>query len=217
MNSTKSQGIIFDLDGTLLNTLTDLKNSLNAALRIHGLPERTTEEVRRFVGNGIAKLVARAIENGSSNPDYQAVLNDMRRIYAEKSNETTAPYPGIPEMLEALSAKGCLLAVVSNKPDAQVRSLCRIFFGDCIQTAIGQREGIPLKPAPDSVFAAADALGLPLSACTYVGDSEVDVQTARNAGVPCVSVLWGFRDMETLLSNGAVTFAHTPAEMMQMF
>lgn len=217
MDSTLFRGIIFDLDGTLLDTLTDLKNSLNAALRLHGLPERTTEEVRRFVGNGIAVLVERAVENGRSNPEYEAVLTDIRRIYAEKSRETTAPYAGIPELLEALSAKGYLLAVVSNKPDAQVKSLCKAFFGGCIHTAIGQKEGVPLKPAPDPVYAAAEALGLPLSACVYVGDSEVDVQTARNAAVPCISVLWGFRDKDILLANGASTFAHTPAEMMQMF
>ena len=217
MDTKQFRGIIFDLDGTLLDTLTDLKNSLNAALHLHGQPERTTEEVRRFVGNGIAKLVERAVENGRTHPEYDAVLQDIRRIYAEKNRETTAPYNGIPELLEYLSAKGYLLAVVSNKPDAQVKSLCKAFFGTYIHTAIGQKEGVPLKPAPYPVYAAAESLGLPLSQCVYVGDSEVDVQTARNAGLPCISVLWGFRDKEVLLSNGAGAFAHTPAEMMQMF
>ena len=217
MDTNNIKAIIFDLDGTLLDTLTDLKNSLNEALRNHDLPERTTDEVRRFVGNGIAKLVERAIPSGTQHPFYDAVLTDIRRIYAQRCRENTAPYTGITEMLNELSRKGYALAVVSNKPDAQVKALCKSFFGDCIQTAIGQQEGVRMKPAPDSLFAAMQQLDADTDNTVYVGDSEVDVQTAQNAGVPCISVLWGFRDKELLLTNGARNFAHSPAEMMQMF
>ena len=217
MDFRDKKAVIFDLDGTLLDTLTDLKNSLNEALERNGLPQRTTDEVRRFVGNGIATLVKRAVENGTENPNYQDVLRDVRQIYPQHCLDTTAPYPGIPEMLRTLHEKGYRLAVVSNKPDAQVKSLCGDFFGDCITAAIGQREGVPLKPAPDPLIEAMRALGSGLSDSVYVGDSEVDVQTARNAALPCISVLWGFRDHSLLLANGAQVFAHTPAEMMQMF
>ncbi len=211
------KAVIFDLDGTLLNTLTDLKNSLNEALRLHGLPQRTTDEVRRFVGNGIATLVQRAVPDGRENPQYDAVLQDIRAIYAKHSLDTTAPYDGIPDMLQALHQKGYLLAVVSNKPDAQVKSLCKTFFGDCIAAAVGQQEGVPLKPAPDPLYAAMRLLGTSKEQSVYVGDSDVDILTARNAGLPCISVLWGFRDQALLETNGAQYFAHAPAEMAQMF
>ncbi|MBP0970920.1 MAG: HAD family hydrolase [Oscillospiraceae bacterium] len=214
---TEKKAVIFDLDGTLLNTLTDLKNSLNEALRLHGLPQRTTDEVRRFVGNGIATLVQRAIPDGRENPKYDAVLQDIRTIYAKHSLDTTAPYDGIPDMLHVLHQKGYLLAVVSNKPDAQVKSLCKNFFGDSIAAAVGQQEGVPLKPAPDPLFAAMRMLGASKKETVYVGDSDVDILTARNAGLPCISVLWGFRDQALLEACGAQIFAHAPAEMAQMF
>ena len=214
---TDKKAVIFDLDGTLLDTLTDLKNSLNEALTANGLPPRTTDEVRRFVGNGIATLVQRAVPDGKANPAYDNVLRDIRQIYARRSRETTAPYAGIPEMLQTLHQKGYLLAIVSNKPDAQVKSLCDAFFGGCISAAVGQREGVPLKPAPDPLYEAMRELGVEADDTVYAGDSDVDVQTARNAGIPCISVLWGFRDRELLEACGAVCFAHSPAEMMQMF
>ena len=214
---TDKKAVIFDLDGTLLDTLTDLKNSLNEALSLHGLPQRTTDEVRRFVGNGIATLVQRAVPDGRENPKYDAVLQDIRKIYARRSLDTTAPYAGIPEMLNTLREKGYLLAVVSNKPDAQVKSLCRNFFGDCITAAVGQQEGVLLKPAPDPLYAAMRILGSTKEETVYAGDSDVDIQTARNAGLPCISVLWGFRDQALLEACGAQVFAHAPAEMAQMF
>ena len=217
MDFRDKKAVIFDLDGTLLDTLTDLKNSLNEALERNGLPQRTTDEVRRFVGNGIATLVKRAVADGTENPKYAAVLRDIRQIYPRRCLDTTAPYGGIPEMLRQLHENGYLLAVVSNKPDAQVKSLCRDFFGKCITAAVGQREGVPLKPAPEPLLEAMRLLGTVQAETVYVGDSEVDVQTARNAGLPCISVLWGFRDHALLLENGAQIFAHTPAEMMKMF
>lgn len=216
MNFKDKKAVIFDLDGTLLNTLTDLKNSLNAALRQNGLPERTTDEVRRFVGNGLGKLVFRAIPDGDKNPLYEKVLADTRAIYAAHSNDTTCPYDGIPELLDALIQRGYRLGVVSNKPDAQVKSLCRIYFPS-VQAAVGQREGVPLKPAPDSVLEAIRQLGFHTENAVYVGDSEVDVHTAKNTGIPCISVLWGFRTKEWLLESGAFCFTESPSEMLSLF
>lgn len=206
------QAVIFDLDGTLLDTLTDLKNSLNAALVKNGLPERSEEEVRKFVGNGLSKLVSRAVgaEHLAKHP---AVLKDTRIIYAQKCLETTAPYPGILPLLQTLSNRGMKLAVVSNKPDAQVKTLCADFFGGLIHAAVGQREGVPLKPAPDSVFEAMSAISALPEHTVYVGDSDVDIQTAEHAGIPCISVLWGFRDKAFLQENGAVYFVSTPQEI----
>ena len=216
MNFRDKKAVIFDLDGTLLDTLKDLKNSLNAALRKNGLPERSTDEVRQFVGNGLGKLVERAIADGTLNPLYHDVLRDLRLIYAEKSNETTNPYAGIPMLLQTLSERGYLLAVVSNKPDAQVKSLCQMYFPD-IPAAVGQRDGFRLKPAPDTVLETIRLLGCNPCEAVYAGDSEVDIQTARNAGIPCISVLWGFRAKEQLLESGAEYFAESPAEMLHFF
>lgn len=217
MDFSAKKAVIFDLDGTLLDTLADLRNSVNAALEAFGYPARTTDEVRRFVGNGIAKLVERALPDGNKNPDYEAVTDATRAYYAKKCRENTKPYDGIPEMLDTLREKGYQLAVVSNKPDQQVKKLCADFFSGKIDTAIGQKEGVLLKPAPDSLFAALEALHCKPEEAVYVGDSDVDVQTAQNAGIPCISVLWGFRDRDFLEANGAQHFAETPAETHAFF
>lgn len=211
------RGIVFDLDGTLLDTLTDLKSSVNAALSAYGFPERTTAEVRAFVGNGIAKLVERAIPDGTKNPCYAAVLAETRAQYRSRCRETTAPYDGILPMLDALQEKGYVLAVVSNKPEAQVKTLCDDFFPGKMAAAIGQLDGRALKPAPDAVYAAVSTMGLDLHDCVYVGDSDVDILTATNAGIPCISVLWGFRDRPLLESAGGTVFAGHPQEMIGMF
>lgn len=216
MDFKDKKAVIFDLDGTLLDTLNDLKNSVNAALTLHGFAERTTDEVRQFVGNGLGKLVERAIPDGISNPLYEQVLADTRRIYAKRSNDTTKPYEGITELLEKLLTRGYQLAVVSNKPDAQVKSLCAIYF-PVISVAVGQRTGFRLKPAPDSVQETIRQLGRKADDVVYVGDSEVDVMTARNAKIPCISVLWGFRSKKQLLDAGADVFAESPAEMLNLF
>lgn len=216
MDFTNKKAIIFDLDGTLLDTLIDLRDSVNAALSQNGFPERTTAEVRQFVGNGLGKLVERAIPDGKANPLCEQVLADTRKIYAQKSNDSTKPYDGIPSLLHALLDKGYQLAVVSNKPDAQVKSLCKIYFPE-IPVAVGQREGFRLKPAPDSVQETIRLLACVPEDVVYVGDSEVDIQTARNAGIPCISVLWGFRSKQQLIEAGADCFAETPAEMLHLF
>ena len=207
---------IFDLDGTLLDTLGDLAASVNYALRTHGMPEHSVDDVRRFVGNGVRKLMERAVPDGADNPRFDAAFATFRQHYMAHSLDTTRPYEGIPEALEALKARGCHLAVVSNKMMAATQELCRHFFPDTIEVAIGEDEaaGIRRKPAPDTVFAALKALGVGKENAVYVGDSDVDIQTARNAGIPCISVLWGFRDRDFLLRNGAETFISTPSELL---
>ena len=216
MNFRDKKSVIFDLDGTLLDTLNDLKDSINAALVHNGFPARTTDEVRQFVGNGLGKLAERAIPDGLANPLYEQVLAETRKIYAQKSNDTTKPYDGVPALLQNLLDRGYQLAVVSNKPDAQVKSLCKIYFPK-IPVAVGQRDGFQLKPAPDSVLETMRQLGCTADEVVYVGDSEVDVLTAKNTGIPCISVLWGFRSKQQLLDAGAVCFAETPAEMLNLF
>lgn len=207
---------IFDLDGTLLDTITDLAASCNFALRTHGMPEHSVDDVRRFVGNGVRKLMERAIPHGAENPDFEATFATFREYYMHHSLDTTQPYPGIPEVLAELKARGCRLAVVSNKMMAATVELCRHFFPDTIEVAIGEHEAeeIRKKPAPDTVFAALRELGVEKDRAVYVGDSDVDVQTAANSGLPCISVLWGFRDRDFLIQHGAKTFISAPSELL---
>ena len=207
---------IFDLDGTLLDTLGDLAASTNYALRTHGMPEHSIDDVRRFVGNGVRKLMERAIPGGAANPDFEATFATFRQYYMEHSLDTTKPYEGISETLAELKRRGCRLAVVSNKMMAATQELCRYFFSDTIEVSIGENEsqGIRKKPAPDTVFAALRKLGVGNGEAVYVGDSDVDIQTAANAGLPCISVLWGFRDRDFLIQHGAKTFISAPSELL---
>lgn len=207
---------IFDLDGTLLDTLGDLAASVNYALRTHRMPEHSIDDVRRYVGNGVRKLMERAIPDGASNSDFEATFATFRQHYMAHSLDTTKPYDGIPETLQALKAKGCRLAVVSNKMMAATQELCRHFFPDTIEVAIGEDEahGIRKKPAPDTVIAALRQLGVGQERAVYVGDSDVDLETARNSDLPCISVLWGFRDRGFLLQHGAKTFISAPSELL---
>ena len=203
---------IFDLDGTLLDTIQDLATSVNYALRQCHMPERTLDEVCQFVGNGVRLLMIRAVPDGEDNPRFQEAFDIFRSHYLEHSLDTTAPYPGIIDMLERLKAGGKRLAVVSNKFDTATKELIRHFFGNLIEVAIGENEvaGVRKKPAPDTVNEALRQLGVGKEDAVYVGDSDVDLQTARNSGLPCISVLWGFRDREFLLENGATTFVQSP-------
>ena len=211
MNKYKTY--IFDLDGTLLDTLNDLHASCNYALRTHGMPERSVEEVRQFVGNGVRKLMERAIPNGLDNPLFEDTLQTFRQHYLLHNLDTTRPYPGIMEMLGKLKEQGKNIAVVSNKFYTATQDLCKHFFGDTIQVAIGEREDIKKKPAPDTVLEALRQLQATKQDAVYVGDSDVDVETARNSGIPCISVLWGFRSKSFLLSHGATTFIESPSEL----
>lgn len=205
---------IFDLDGTLLSTLGDLASSTNYALRTHGLPEHSLEDIRWFVGNGVRKLMERAIPDGAANPLFDVVFITFRKHYMEHSLDTTKPYPGIISMLEKLKNRGKKIAVVSNKFYAATQELCTHFFGNYVEVAIGEREGIRRKPAPDTVLEALRQLGVGADDAVYIGDSEVDVETAQNSGLPCVSVLWGFRDKEFLLQHGATVFITSPEELL---
>lgn len=209
----KYKTYIFDLDGTLLSTLADLAASTNYALRTHHMPERSLDEVRRFVGNGVKKLMERAIPDGFNNPLFEETFATFRQHYMQHNLDTTQPYPGIMQLLEQLKAEGKNIAVVSNKFYAATRELCRHFFGDLVPVAIGEREDIRKKPAPDTVIEALRELGVDKEGAIYIGDSDVDIMTAKNSGMPCVSVLWGFRDKEFLLEHGATTLILKPEEM----
>ena len=205
---------IFDLDGTLLDTLQDLANAVNYALRQHHMPEHTIDDIRRFVGNGVRKLMERAVPEGEQNPQFESAFATFRQYYMEHSLDTTRPYDGIPELLRALKQKGCRLAVVSNKMMAATHELCAHFFPE-IEVAIGEHEaeGIRKKPAPDTVREALRQLGVGTENAVYVGDSDVDIMTACNSGLPCISVLWGFRDRDFLTAHGATTFVSHPSEL----
>ena len=210
------KAILFDLDGTLLNTLDDLHNSVNRALSAFHFPLRTKEQTRLAVGDGVGMLIARSIPNGQSNPAFAECLTAFRADYAENNRVYTAPYDGIPALLFSLREKGVRIGVVSNKFDSAVKALCRDYFGNLVEVAIGECEGVRRKPHPDSLFAAVQSMGLQPSDCLYVGDSETDVMTAQNAGIDCCSVLWGFRDKETLVQAGATRFVETPSEILAL-
>ena len=199
--------ILFDLDGTLLDTLGDLHAATNAVLRSFGYPERTMDEVRRFVGNGARVLIQQAVPEGEAHR-VDEVLAAFQPYYAAHCDILTRPYPGIPELLSKLGEK-YPLAVVSNKPDRAVKELAKIYFPALY--ARGESADCPRKPAPDMVRMAMQALGA--ENCIYVGDSEVDVLTAKNAGVPCIAVTWGFRDVEILRAAGAEYFCHHAADL----
>ena len=211
------KAVIFDLDGTLLNTLQDLCNSTNAALTQCGYPARTLDEVRCFVGNGVKLLILRAlgVEKPEDCPDFDKVFEAFRAHYALHSNDCTRAYPGIPELLAKLKEAGASMAIVSNKLDAAVKQLNDIYFKDYISVAIGENEaaGVKKKPAPDTVYAALRELGVTAENAIYVGDSEVDIATAKNAGIPCISVTWGFRDSDWLTAHGAEALYETPEQV----
>jgi phosphoglycolate phosphatase len=205
---------VFDLDGTLLNTLNDLAASTNYALRWAGMPEHTVDEVRRFVGNGVKKLMERAIPGGLDNPRFDETYATFRQHYLVHSLDTTEPYPGMMETLKALHEQGKHLAVVSNKFYAATQELCQHFFADYVHVAIGERENIRKKPAPDTVMEALRQLGADRATAVYIGDSDVDIDTAKNCGMPCISVLWGFRDRQFLLEHGATCLIEKPEDLL---
>ena len=205
---------IFDLDGTLLSTLDDLAASTNYALRWAGMPERTVEEVRMFVGNGVKLLMERAIPNGINNPKFEETYAKFREHYMEHDLDTTCPYEGIPELLRELKRRGKKLAIVSNKFYAATQELAKHFFPDTIEVAIGERDSIRKKPAPDTVLEALKQLGASKDNAVYIGDSDVDIMTAKNCDLPCISVLWGFRDKDYLIKHGGTIFVDKPSEIL---
>lgn len=209
------KAVIFDLDGTLLNTLDDLADSTNYALSRFGYPTRTIEEVRQFVGNGVAKLIERAIPEGKNNPNFEKCLAIFKENYAQNMYNKTAPYNGIIEMLSNLKSKGIKIAVVSNKFDLAVKELCKKYFEGFIDFAAGENEaqGIKKKPAPDTVISVLKEFNFASEDAVYVGDSDVDIMTAKNSKMPCISVTWGFRDKKFLLENGATILINAPSEI----
>lgn len=218
MISTKA--VIFDLDGTLLDTIQDLYLSCNHAMNEVGSKERTLEEVRAFVGNGYPRLIELCLENGKENPLYDKAVESGKKWYSIHCNDNTKPYDGILEVLETLSSKGIKSAIVSNKPDPQVKDLCKIYFSKYITTdfAIGENEknGIKRKPYPDSLNKVLQLMGISKEEAIYVGDSDVDIMTAKNAGLRCISVCWGFRSKEFLLENGATNIISAPDELLHL-
>ena len=208
------QTAVFDLDGTLLDTLEDLYLATNAALESHSLPRRSRDEVRMFVGNGVEMLIRRAVPSCTDEKTTLAVLADFKTTYATICEDHTRPYDGILDMLRALREKGIRVAVVSNKFDAATKQLCQKYFGDLVEVAIGERAGVRKKPAPDTVYEALKELGMTATGAVYIGDSDVDIQTARNCGMPCISVTWGLRDKDFLLQSGAEILVDTPERLL---
>lgn len=210
--------IIFDLDGTLLNTLEDLTDSVNYAMESFGFPVHTIEQIRSFVGNGAPTLIERSIPQGKENPSYDAVLAAFKEHYAAHCEDKTNPYEGIMGLLAQLKDHGYRMAVVSNKFDGAVKRLCEKYFGGYMEAAIGESADVKRKPAPDTVYRALRELSCDGSDAVYVGDSEVDIQTAKNASLPCVSVTWGFRTAGQLKAAGAdeSLMIRTPQELLPL-
>ena len=208
------QAVIFDLDGTLLDTLDDLRDAVNATMEHFGYPGHTREEIRSFVGNGVERLIELSIPGGREDPRFAEAVTFYRAYYPAHAEIKTAPYPGVTELIRELNRDGIATAVVSNKPHISTTKLCARYFPE-IGYACGEREaeGIRRKPAPDTVLFTAKELGIAVEDCVYIGDSEVDVETAKNAGMDCIAVLWGFRDREVLEAAGAELFASDAAEL----
>lgn len=205
--------VIFDLDGTLLNTLDDLADSMNYALSECGYPKREKEEIRRFIGGGATVLVRSSLPEGVSEEEYEKCLRIFLPYYKENSDKKTGLYPGIKKLVDRLYKENYSMAVVSTKGDAAVKKLISKFLGERISIALGEEKGIRRKPAPDSVLKAMELLGAQKETTVYVGDSEVDVETAKNAGIPCISVTWGFRDKEEIARYNAGAMADTVEEL----
>lgn len=208
--------VIFDLDGTLLNTLEDLRDSCNHALEKFGFPARTTDEVRQFVGNGISKLMERAIPNGKENPQFEKCLLELKNDYAKNYHNKTKAYSGVIDAIKKLKDFNLKIGIVSNKPDAQVKELAELYFSDCItkECAVGERLGIQKKPSPDSLNEVMRLLKVQKENVIYVGDSDVDIETAKNAKTRCISVSWGFRSKEFLMQHNASLIVNNTEELL---
>lgn len=204
---------IFDLDGTILDTLEDLCIGMNHALRAHAMPERSLDEVRRFVGNGIRKLVERAVPEGTAAQTIDSVYEAFTVYYAQHCTDHTKPYEGVEQLLRTVRAAGMQTAVVSNKADYAVQTLCADYFPGMFDAVVGEREGVRRKPCPDSVNTVLEKLGVSPGQAVYIGDSDVDIETAKRAEMPCISVNWGFRTTEFLIEHGAEQILSAPAEL----
>ncbi len=208
--------LIFDLDGTILDTLKDLYEACNYALDAHGFPTRTMDEVRRFVGNGLARLVELAAPEGTDEVVRAQVLASLKEFYGIHCNDNTGPYPGIMDLLKELKKQGFRMAVVSNKINSAVGELCKLHFDGIFNFYMGEMDGIKRKPAPDMVWKALEHFGVSKEQAIYIGDSEVDLLTAANSELPCITVTWGFRDRELLLEKGASILVNSPEEILKL-
>ena len=206
---------IFDMDGTILDTLEDLYLSLNYGLKELGMPPRTHQEVRRFLGNGARELIKCVAPDGTSPELLDKLYELFSTHYEEHCSDYTAPYAGIIELVKELKEKGIHTAVVSNKDDEAVQILCQQYFPGCFEFGVGKRDDIPLKPAPDVVLRLLENLGVAKSKAVYIGDTEVDVETAANAGIDCIAVTWGFRDPDFLEECGAKCLAGNARELRE--
>ena len=211
----KYKAVIFDLDGTLLNTLEDLKDGVKHVMKEFNYPEHTLNEIRSFVGNGIRLLIERSLPDGSKTPDFEKIFSEFKSYYTSHCRIKTKPYDDIIELLSILHERGYLLAIVSNKNQAAVTELNNIYFSNFITTAIGEQEGILKKPAPDTVFAALSELGIDADDAVYVGDSDVDRETAKNSGLDCISVTCGFRDRKLLETLNPYALIDKPLDLLQ--
>ena len=212
----KIKAVIFDLDGTLLNTLDDLADSVNRTMQKFGFKTRTNDEIRSFVGNGVGLLIKRSMPEGNEER-FEECLEAFRKDYSENMSNKTAPYDGITDLIKELRRKNIKIAVVSNKFDGAVKELCDFYFKDIIDKSIGESEKIRKKPAPDSVLGVLDYFGLDNSEAVYIGDSDVDMDTAHNANVISIGVTWGFRTRELLQEHGADYIVDKPLEILDLF
>lgn len=209
--------IIFDMDGTILNTLEDIADAVNYILKKYDKPTREVEEVKFFVGNGLYKTLERSVPPDADGSFIDQIYPEFTTYYNEHANEKTRPYDGIVEVMKKLRKAGYHLAVVSNKRQEAVEKLCEVFFQDCFDIAMGDQEGMQIKPAPDMVYQVLKQLEIEKSEAVYIGDSDVDIMTAKNSGLDCISVEWGFRDKEFLIAHGATTIIDKPIELESIF
>lgn len=212
----KFNSVVFDLDGTLLDTLGDLRDSVNFALEKNNLPIRTTEEIRSFVGNGIRLLIERSVPENTPLEITDKCFSDFKEYYKDHSAILTRPYDGIVDLMKELKSKGVKIAVVSNKVDFAVKTLMEDYFSSLYDCAYGERAGVPRKPAPDGVFAAINEMGVDVKDTVYIGDSEVDVETSKNAKLPCIAVTWGFRDKKVLESLCPEYIVDSPSDILNI-
>ena len=215
MKNLNYQAVLFDLDGTLLYTVEDLAAAVNYALTAYGYPSHPVKKVERMVGNGVGKLVERALPNGMKTPDYPQVLETFRSYYSAHSEDHTTAYPGLPELLRSLKEAGVATAIVTNKYQEASEALARRFF-PTIDLVAGDQPGRRRKPAPDAVEAALAGLNVPKSRAVYVGDTDVDLETAKNSGLPCISVTWGYRSEAELRLAGAARLVRNAEELKSL-
>ncbi len=213
----KYSTIIWDMDGTLIDTLDDLTDSVNAALKEFQLPARTRIEIRSFIGNGVLRLLELSVPGGKEHPQFDAIFTFFNNHYAMNCRNKTKPYERLAELLRELKSQGYRLAIVSNKIDNALKELAELHFKDTMEVVIGDSEGIRRKPYPDKVFAALQQMNVNRESAVYIGDTEVDIETAKNAGVDYICVSWGFRDKQELQAAGATIIVDAPEELARFF